>query len=113
MAGDQAAGVPPTGGSNALAPGIVAGETGPAAALGAAAAGGGDESSEEESAPASPAAAAAPPRMLIAASPGMDKGADVRIKLANDVLGVGVVTGQRNFDGTYPVRYLSHLSPGS
>ena len=33
----------------------------------------------------------------------MDKGADVRIRLSNGVSGVGVVTGQRNFDGTYPV----------
>ena len=60
MAGDQAAGVPPTGGSNALAPGTIA--DGTAAAPDAAAVGGGGESSEEESAPASPAAAAAQPR---------------------------------------------------
>ena len=62
MAGDQAAGVPPTGGSNALAPGTAADGTGPAAAPDAAAVGGGGESSEEESAPPSPAAAAAQPR---------------------------------------------------
>ena len=103
MAGDQAAGVPPTGGSNALAPGTIADGTGPVAAPDAGAVGGGGESPGEEAALASPAAAAAQPRMLIAASPGMDEGADVRIKLANDMFGVGVVTGQRNFDGTYPV----------
>ncbi|EGB04937.1 hypothetical protein AURANDRAFT_66776 [Aureococcus anophagefferens] len=90
-------------GSNALTTGAAAGVAGPAAAPDAEATGGGDESSGEESAPASPAATAAQPRMLIAASPGMGEGTDVRIKLANDVFGVGVVTGQRNFDGTYPV----------
>ena len=33
----------------------------------------------------------------------MGEGTDVRIKLTDDVFGVGVVTGRRNFDGTYPV----------
>ena len=33
----------------------------------------------------------------------MGEGTDVRIKLANNMFGKGVVTGQRNFDGTYPV----------
>jgi len=98
MSGNQAAGVPPTGGSNALAPGIVACETGPAAALGAAAAGGGDESSEEESAPASPAAPVAQPRMIIAASPGMEEGQEVfESRRLED-------SGTRIMHGTTPVR---------
>jgi hypothetical protein len=59
MAGDQAAGVPPAGGSNALAPGAVAGGTGPAAARDAGEVEGVEESGGEESTPASPAAAAA------------------------------------------------------
>jgi len=102
MSGNNAAGVPPTGGSNALATGAAAGVAGLAAAPDAGAAGGEDESSGEESAPKP----VAPPRMRIAASPGMDEGTDVRIKLANNMYGKGVVSGERNFDGTYPVAGL-------
>jgi len=50
-----------------------------------------------------PAATAAQSRMLIA---GMGEGTDVRIKLANNMFGKGVVIGERNFDGTYPVAGL-------
>ena len=103
MSGNNAAGVPPTGGSDALATGAAAGGAGPAAAPEAGATEGGDGSPGEAAAPASPPAPAAQPRMLIAASPGMGEGTDVRIKLTDDVFGVGVVTGRRNFDGTYPV----------
>ena len=102
MSGNNAAGVPPTGGSNALATGAAAGVAGLAAASDAGATGGEDESSGEESAPKP----VAPPRMRIAASPGMDEGTDVRIKLANNMYGKGVVSGERNFDGTYPVAGL-------
>ena len=103
MSGNNAAGVPPTGGSDALATGAAAGGAGPAAAPEAGATEGGGGSPGEAAAPASPPAPAAQPRMLIAASPGMGEGTDVRIKLTDDVFGVGVVTGRRNFDGTYPV----------
>ena len=49
MSGNQAAGVPPTEGTNAPAPGAAADVAGLAVALGANAAGGGGESSGEES----------------------------------------------------------------
>ena len=101
MSGNQTAGVPgpPTEGTNAPAPGAAADVADLAVELGAEAAGGGDESSGEESAPKP----VAPPRMRIAASPGMEKGAEVRVRLAKDRFGVAVVAGQRNFDGPYPV----------
>jgi hypothetical protein len=76
MSGGQTAGVPPTGGSNALATVAGAGVAGPAAAPGAGAIGGGDESPGGEPAPASPAAAAAPPRtrMLLQGASGVKYG---------------------------------------
>ena len=99
--GNQAAGTRPAGGSNALAPGAVAGGADPAAALDAGAVEG------EDSAPVSPAAAAAQPRMLKTASPGVERGVDVRVRLASGMFGEGVVTGRRNL--MWPTRWQGVL----
>ena len=40
---------------------------------------------------------------MVAASPGLGQGADVRVKLHSGMFAEGVVTGRRQFDGTYPV----------
>ena len=54
---------------------------------------------------------------------GLGQGADVRVKLFSGMFGEGVVTGRRQFDGTYPVAiclnngqrgptgYLFHFPP--
>jgi len=41
--------------------------------------------------------------MLKTASPGVERGVDVRVRLAGGMFGEGVVTGRRNFDVAYPV----------
>ena len=82
MAEDQAAGMPPAAGNTILALG--AGEAGPepAAAPGMEMGpGGGGPPPAAAAAAAGRTAAALPPQPLIAASPGLGQGADVRVQL--------------------------------
>ena len=104
MAEDQAAGMPPTAGNTILALG--AGEAGPepAAAPGMEMGpGGGGPPPAAAAAAAGRTAAALPPQPLIAASPGLGQGADVRVQLESGMFAEGVITGRRHYDGTYPV----------
>ena len=95
MAEDQAAGMPPAAETTILALG--AGEAGPAPAaapgVGVGQGGGGPPSPATAAAAAEQATAALTPMALIAASPGLGQGADVRVKLFNGMFGEGVVTG--------------------
>ena len=104
MAEDQAAGMPPAAGNTILALGAGAAGPEPAAAPGMGVGqGGGGPPPAAAAAAAGQAAAAPAPRALDAVSPGLGQGADVRIKLHSGMFGEGVVTGRRQFDGTYPV----------
>ena len=104
MAEDRAAGVPPAAGNTILALGAGAAGPEPAAAPGMGMGqGGGGPPPAAAAAAAGRTAAALPPQPLIAASPGLDQGADVRVQLESGMFAEGVVTGRRQFDGTYPV----------
>ena len=104
MAEDQAAGMPPAAETTILALG--AGEAGPepAAAPGMGMGQGGGRTPPAAAAAAARRTAAAPrPQPLIAASPGLGQGADVRVQLESGMFAEGVITGRRHHDGTYPV----------
>ena len=104
MAEDRAAGVPPAAGNTIPALGAGAAGPEPAAAPGMEMGpGGGGPPPAAAAAAAGRTAAALPPQPLIAASPGLGQGADVRVQLESGMFAEGVVTGRRHYDGTYPV----------
>ena len=115
MAEDQAAGVPPAAETAILALGAGAAGPEPAAAPGMGMGqGGGGPPPAAAAAAAGRTAAALPPQPLIAASPGLGQGADVRVQLESGMFAEGVITGRRRHDGTYPVAIChSHGQRGS
>ena len=106
MAGNQPARIPPVRNSWALV--TTAGGDGavPAPAPGAAA-----EEKEAESPAEAPAGTAGPAATgafvaRVAASPGVNVDAEVRIKMEDGKFVEGVITGRRSVDGSYPVAPL-------
>ena len=106
MSGSNPAPRPPPRGSYSLAAGAGAGGAVPAPAPGAAA-----EEKEAESPAEAPAGTAGPAATgafvaRVAASPGVNVDAEVRIKMEDGKFVEGVITGRRSVDGSYPVAPL-------
>ena len=100
MAEDRAAGVPPAAETAILALGAGAAGPEPAAAPGMGMGqGGGGPPPAAAAAAARLAAADLTPRPLIAASPGLDQGADVRVQLDSGIAGGGRPEGHGRASG--------------